>query len=142
MPVKVRLLVSILLLTLAAGLLGGCGLFTKEPAAVSPITLTDQVDEKTKEARRPLTGYPATTTEFFAVVKVMNPRQGTKVAARWYYDGKFVQEFPLDFAESGKDRFVAFNLVSSSNQPFPTGQYKVEILLDGNVVQQQEFKVE
>lgn len=139
--VIVRARKRIVLLVLAAILLGGCGLFSKEPVTVTSLTLTDQVDEKTKQAVRPVQSYPAGATQFFASVKVINPQKGTKVTARWLFEGKLVDEWPLEFQSTG-DRFVAFNLVSNGNQPFPPGSYRVEILLDDQPKLQQDFKVQ
>lgn len=139
--VRGRAIIGVLLLSLAAALVGGCGLLSKGPAAVASLTLTNQVNEKTKEAVRPVQGYPAGTTQFFASVKVVSPQKGTKVAARWLFEGKLIDEWPLEFQTTG-DRFVAFHLLSNGNQPFPNGSYRVEILLDGKQVQQQDFKVE
>lgn len=139
---KVRRRFGILLVLIAIGLISGCGLFRREPAAIDSLTLTDQVDERTKQAVRPLNGFPATATQFFASVKVLNAGKGTKVTARWLYEGKLVDEWPLVFQDADGDRFVAFNLVHRDSQPFPPGSYRVEILLDGKLVKQQDFNVQ
>jgi len=131
----------VMLVTVMALLLSGCGLVSSDPPAIGSLTLTNQVDEHTKAATTPLTTFPAQTSQFYASVHVLNPIKQTKVMARWYYDQKLVDEYELAFDVKG-DRYVAFQLTSSAGKPFPAGSYKIEVLLDGQLAQQQEFRVD
>lgn len=66
------------------------------------------------------------------------PARGT-LAARWtYQDGQVVDELSQDFAFTGSGNTV-FQI--SNPDGWPTGTYKVEIMLDGNVVQTRQFEV-
>jgi hypothetical protein len=130
-----------LFLTVMALLLTGCGLVKSDPPAIGSLTLTDRIDEHTKAATSPRDGFPAQTGQFFASVQVLNPVKQTKVMARWYFDQKLIDEYELTFDVTG-DRYVAFQLTSAADKPFPSGPYKVEVLLDGRLVEQKEFRVE
>jgi hypothetical protein len=66
------------------------------------------------------------------------PARGT-LAARWtYQDGQVVDELSQDYAFTGSGNTV-FQI--SNPDGWPTGTYKVEIMLDGNVVQTRQFEV-
>lgn len=139
--VKVRFLFGTLLLTLVLHLLTGCGILKKDPPTIASLTLTDKVDERRKSALIPRTSFPRETREFFASVQVLNPRKGTIVKAEWYFERKLVDESDVTFDVAG-DRYVAFNLVTASNKPFPNGPYKVKIFLDGKMTHEMDFRVE
>ena len=62
-----------------------------------------------------------------------------KLAARWtFQDGQTVHEESRDLSLTG-DGTTAFQV--SKPDGFPVGRYKVEISLDGSVVQSKEFDV-
>lgn len=62
-----------------------------------------------------------------------------KLAARWtFQDGQTVHEDSRDLTLAG-DGATAFQI--SKPDGFPAGRYKVEISLDGTVVQSKEFEV-
>ncbi len=138
---KLRLLGALLFLALGANLLAGCSLYTKEPPAIGSLTVTDKVNERTKEPIGAVSNFPPKPLQFFASAKILNPRKGTRVQARWYYEDKLVDEADVQFEATG-DRYVAFNLIAAQNKPFPSGQYQVRLFLDGKPQQQLDFKVE
>ena len=87
----------------------------------------------------------ATTTfkpsdKFYASVQVSNVIVGTKVEARWYYGSDEITDgrtsITNDKAGSG---YLAFSLTVPNG--FPAGDYKVEIYLDGKLVNTTPFKV-
>jgi hypothetical protein len=62
-----------------------------------------------------------------------------KLGAKWsFQDGQVVNEESRDFNLTGSD-VTDFQIAKPSG--WPTGKYKVEISLDGNVVQSREFEV-
>lgn len=139
--VKLRLLGMILAVALGANLVAGCSLLTKEPPAIGSLTVTDKVNERTREPIGAVSNFAPKPLQFFASAKVLNPRKGTRVQARWYYEDKLVDESDVQFEATG-DRYVAFNLVAAQDKPFPSGQYQVRLFLDGKPQQQLDFKVE
>lgn len=131
----------LLSLVLAATLMAGCGLLSKGEPSVASVTVTDKVDERTREALRSVTSFPSGPKEFFASVKVLNPRKGTRVKARWLYENRPVDEYELTFDMTG-DRYVAFNLTTNPGKTFPSGAYKVLVFLDDKQVSETSFTVE
>ena len=61
------------------------------------------------------------------------------IAARWTYNGQMVSEEERRVSFKGAGA-TAFEFKSASG--FPIGDYKVEILVDGNPVASREFRVE
>ena len=62
-----------------------------------------------------------------------------KLAAKWtFQDGQTVHEDSRDLNLTG-DGVTAFQI--SKPDGWPTGKYKVEVSLDGSVVQTREFDV-
>lgn len=138
---RIRRAAFLLLATFVLATLFGCSLVKRRPPEISSLTLTDQVDPHRKSAVRPLAQFEPGTSEFFASVRVLRPVKGTRVAADWYFDGKLVDSAEVLFDRSGS-RYVAFNLVSASQKPFPAGSYKVKIYLDGTSVREAQFDIE
>lgn len=141
---KFRFPLLIFGLAAAVLLLSACSPLTKAPPSVESITLTDQVDERTSAALRPLTTFPAATKRIFAAVKVTDGGKGTKLEAQWHYKGDQNGFLHVDNAaftfEQPATQHVAFSLVS--NEGLPKGDYKVIILLDGQQVDEIGFTVE
>lgn len=135
-PFHYWLIVSLLLVFLT-----GCGLVKRQPPSITSITITDQVDQRTRAPITPRTQFPPTASEFFASVRVAHAVKGTRVKAEWYYEGKLVDEADVVFPEPG-DRYVAFNLVSAEQKPFPSGTYKVKVFLDGAGGQEAHFAIQ
>lgn len=141
--VKFRLLCLLLIAALA---FSGCGLLTKAPPKVTAVTLTDRVDERTRAPLNPVSGFPSGSKLFYATARVENPRQGTKMEARWFYDkegkGNFlpVSTAQVEFDAGSAERYVAFSLTATTT--FPAGAYKVQIYLDGAMVSETPFRVE
>lgn len=75
----------------------------------------------------------------YAVVETRGTGPNTSLQARWtYQDGQVVNEESRDLQLTG-DGTTEFHI--SKPDGFPTGSYKVEVSLDGNVVQTKEFEV-
>jgi hypothetical protein len=131
---------------LLLSLLAGCSLIRQDPPSVHSITMTDQVEPHSKAPIHSVTTFPKNTRQLYASVRVLRPRKGSKIEGRWYYDKDRKQNFRLVnsadviFDRSSKERYVAFTL--TSDQPFPPGAYKVEVLLEGQMAGAVEFLVE
>jgi hypothetical protein len=142
--VKFRLMGILLSLVLIAVTLSGCGLLSQEPPSVASVTLSSQVDDRTKAAVNPVTSFPTKSKQLFASVRVEDPQPGTKVEARWLYDQdgdgsfKVVDVAEVSFTEKG-NRYVAFSLRAPTT--FPDGRYKVQVLLDGEQAQEVSFQI-
>ena len=152
-------LAAALLGTLA---LGGCK--KDEPAAVTPppvapapapmpapaaaptvsvtsVDLGNAIDAS-KRVTTPVTTFAANDTIHASVATTSSdptmPQRG-QLTARWTFeDGQLVDELSSDFDFTGTGN-TAFQV--SKPDGWPLGRYKVEILLNGEVVQTREYEV-
>ncbi|MGI8561435.1 MAG: hypothetical protein ACR2J7_08390 [Luteimonas sp.] len=119
---------------------------TPAPSATSPVSVTT-VDlgnavDSSQRVTTPMTAFSPGDTIYASVATraadTSAPARGT-LAARWtYQDGQVVDELSQDFAFTGSGNTV-FQIGNPDG--WPTGTYKVEIMLDGNVVQTRQFEV-
>jgi hypothetical protein len=89
----------------------------------------------------------APTDIFYAVADLANAPQGTKVDAKWTAvnaaDTEPNLEFQtqtLDITEESFSGSIYFQL--SNDEGWPTGQYKVDLYLNGTLAQTAEFSVQ
>lgn len=89
----------------------------------------------------------STTDVFYAVADLNNAPQGTKVEAKWTAvnaaDTEPNLEFQtqsLDITEQSFSGTIYFQL--SNDEGWPTGQYKVDLYLNGALAQTAEFSVQ
>jgi hypothetical protein len=74
----------------------------------------------------------------YAAVKTSGTAPSTLVARWSYQDGQVVDSSSQSISPTG-DATTEFHITKPSG--FPTGKYKLEILLGGNVVETEEFEV-
>ncbi|MDE3087882.1 MAG: hypothetical protein KGJ80_00665 [Chloroflexota bacterium] len=134
--IDARGLLLVLLVLVVLPTLVSCG--PPPPPSVDGVTLATAVDSDKKAVGSTTTFAP--TDKFYASAQVSNVIVGTKVEARWYFGSDEISQgrtsITADKAGSG---YYAFSL--SSTSPFPVGDFKVEIYLDGNLVKTVSFKV-
>jgi hypothetical protein len=99
-----------------------------------------------QDAKNPTTTF-APTDVFYAVADLANAPQGTKVEAKWTAvnaaDTEPNLEFQtqtLDITEESFSGTIYFQL--SNDEGWPTGQYKVDLYLNGTLAQSAEFSVQ
>ena len=99
-----------------------------------------------EDGNNPTTTF-STTDVFYAVADLANAPQGTQVEAKWTAvnaaDTEPNLEFQtqtLDITEESFTGTIYFEL--SNDEGWPTGQYKVDLYLDGNLAQTAEFSVQ
>lgn len=137
-------LLSLLLVACTLG--SGCSRGSGEAPKVNAITLTDRVDDRTKAPITPLARFPKDAKQLYASVQMTAPRQGTKLEARWLYDqsgsGNYllIASSEVTFDKASRTRYAAFHLVATDT--FPSGAYKIQILLDGQMAGETAFTVE
>ena len=110
-------------------------------ASVTAVDLGTSVDAG-KKVTAPTTTFKPTDTIHASVATSTSDPMATvpaKLGAKWtFQDGQTVKEDSADAQLSG----VGATTFSISNpKGFPTGKYKLEVSLDGNVVQTREFEV-
>lgn len=110
------------------------------PATVAGVELGTAVDADNRITTAAATFAPTDTIH--AAVATNAASAGatpTTLTARWtYQDGQVVKEDTAQAQLSGPG-MTTFSIDSPSG--FPTGRYKVEILMDGEVVQNRNFEV-
>ena len=109
--------------------------------SVTAVELGNAIGED-KRVLAPSTTFAKTDTIHAAVATTASdlamPSTG-RLTARWtYQDGQQVSETSQDYRFTGSGMTV-FQI--SKPDGWPTGRYKVEILLDGTLVQTREFEV-
>ena len=99
-----------------------------------------------QDGNNPTTTF-STTDVFYAVAELANAPQGTKVEAKWIAVNAADTEPNLEFQTQTLDitdeRFngtIYFQL--SNDQGWPTGQYRVDLYLNGALAQSAEFSVQ
>ncbi len=99
-----------------------------------------------QDGENPTTTF-ASTDVFYAVADLANAPQGTNVEAKWTAvnaaDTEPNLEFQtqtLDITEETFTGTIYFQL--SNDDGWPTGQYKVDLYLNGNLAQSAEFSVQ
>jgi hypothetical protein len=114
---------------------------TPEPSvSVTAVDLGNAVGDEQRVAR-PMTSF-SPGDSIHASVSTRAADAGSaraRLMARWtYQDGQVVDELGEEYDFSGEGRTV-FRI--SNPGGWPTGTYKLEILLDGEVVQTRQFEV-
>ena len=99
-----------------------------------------------QDGNNPTTTFSSTDV-FYAVADLANAPQGTKLEAKWTAvnaaDTEPNLEFKtqaLDITEENFTGTIYFEL--SNDQGWPTGQYKVDLYLNGALAQSAEFSVQ
>ncbi|MCD6554316.1 MAG: hypothetical protein DRI52_01930 [Chloroflexi bacterium] len=132
-----RLLVLVLSLAVLSFVsLACCNLTKGEPTIESAVTCKDITDDY-KPVNETSTYAPEDT--FYCSVKASNLKQGQTMTWKWYYGDEFLYEQPLTLDKSGSGYVAAY---LSSDQPWPQGDYKVEIFLDDVLAQTVTFSVQ
>lgn len=120
---------------------------TAAPAAPATVSITavdlgKAVDAANKIAA-PMTTFAPQDTVYASVTSSTSDPTATvpaRIGAKWTFeDGQTVKEDPAVQVQATHGGTTAFNI--SKPGGFPAGKYKVEISLDGNVVQSREFVV-
>ncbi len=114
-----------------------CSFGSGEPSLVNPRMSTDS------DGNNPTTSYSPGDT-FYAVADLSNVETGSVVDAKWHivnvadYDSGEIQSTSLTIDEEAYT-YVSFEL--SNSDPWPAGEYKVELYLDGALSQTINFSV-
>ena len=136
---KNRVVVLLAVLALVVSSLACAALSTE-------LGLTDLRMAFDQDGNNPTTTF-APTDVFYAVADLANAPQGTQVEAKWTAvnaaDTEPNLEFQtqtLDITEENFTGTIYFQL--SNDEGWPTGQYKVDLYLNGTLAQSAEFSVQ
>ena len=109
--------------------------------SVTSVDLGNQVDSDNRVTTPATTFAPTDTIHASVATASSDPStpQTGELTARWTYEGdQLVDETSRDFSFTGTGT-TAFEI--SKPDGWPTGNYRVEILHDGEVVQTRDFEV-
>ncbi|MBI5950922.1 MAG: hypothetical protein HY865_04645 [Chloroflexi bacterium] len=135
-PKKLSVLFAVIALvisTLACSLGGG------EPSLDNPRLSTDS------EGENPTTVYSSNDV-FYAVADLNNIETGSVVDAKWYlvsatdYEAGEIGSSSLTIEDKSLFNYVSFELTGV--QPWPSGEYKVELYLNGTLAHSLNFSVQ
>ena len=108
------------------------------PVAVASVDLGNAVDAEGKKVTAPMTTFAAKDT-IYAAVSTTGSAPTATLTAKWtYQDGQLVSSSDQPLAPNG-DAVTTFHIAKPDG--WPTGNYKVEILLDGKSVATKDFSV-
>lgn len=131
-----RLLILLLSLAVLSFAILACNLAGGEPTIESAVTSKGVTDDY-KPVNETSVYVPGDT--FHCAVKVSNLKQGQIVTWKWYYDNELLYEQPLTLDKSGSGYVAAY---LTNDQLWPTGNYKVEVFLDGVLSKTVSFSVQ
>jgi len=75
---------------------------------------------------------------FYCVLQVADVENETQIVARWHFGDTFISETTYTTEDDGSG-YIAFEL--TSQQPWPEGIYRVDILSAGSVIESVQFSV-
>ena len=146
-----RMVASLMVMTL---LLSGCGLFggaerereEQNETVTQGIDLGDIVTAEGIGANnapvQETDSFDASQDYIYVVAEADFIEDGTTMFARWYRDDEPVEDSSEVVADRDySDTYIEFHLENLENQ-FEEGDYRVEILANGNVVGEADFKIE
>jgi hypothetical protein len=133
--------------------LAGCGLFggaerervEENEEVTQGIDLGDVVTAQgVGEGNRPIdetNDFSASQDVIYVVAEVDHIEEGTTLFARWYRDGEAIEDSSEIVADRDyTDTYLEFHLTNEQNE-FEEGDYRVEILANGNPVEEVEFSI-
>lgn len=111
-------------------------------ASVTTVDLGSAVDATSNKVTTAATTFKPTDKIFASITTVTSDPSASvpgKLGAKWsFQDGQVVNDESRDVTLTG-DGNTAFSIAKPDG--WPEGKYKVEVSLDGNVVQTKEFEV-
>jgi hypothetical protein len=125
--------VALFISTLACSFGGG------EPSLTNPRMSTNSDGTDT------VTAY-SSSDAFYAVADLSNVETGSVVDAKWYlvssdeYDAGELQSSTLTIEDQSLYNYVSFELTNAD--PWPAGEYKVELYLNGTLAHTINFSVQ
>lgn len=115
---------------------------TAEPVA-TPLRVTDiQLGKRVGSDKRivePTTTF-GTRDTIYASVTSDGAADGARLSAMWMYGDQHVSQGDETLSSSGGVNVSEFHI--SKETPWPTGSYKVDVMLNGQVVGTREFRIQ
>jgi len=108
---------------------------------VSNVAMSSEIDPDTFEPLNKTSIFSTSTPEIFVTFDIDGYEIGTAVVGEWYYltDEQFIDDASLF---TTFDSQVAYFSLSRPFAGWPVGEYKIDIVIDEEIVETVEFRVE
>lgn len=111
-----------------------------QPSSTNPVVqmvFAENINPANQAPINPSNQFPKSATIIHASVQIQDAKNGTNIRTRWYPPG----QDPIDKElTAGGTQWLDFNIFPISGG-FPTGTYKVELYLNGTLVNTAQFVV-
>lgn len=135
---KIAAVVIIVIAFVGVILLTGGFEFSFSTANISNITMAKEIDNQNRPVET-ASEFNSTAPRIYITMKLSNAPQDTQVKSEWYYVENNAEIDSYSLTTDGT-RNISFKLTRFENE-FPAGNYRVDILLDGEKVNSKEFDI-
>lgn len=113
----------------------------KPEAQILEVTLASEINDKFEPVNP--TDVFGTTDTFYACVKLDYHLAGDRLAAKWYFgEDQFIDESNQELVNYYLPGYTTFKMSGDASNPWPVGEYKVEIYFNGALYNTYDFEVE
>jgi len=113
----------------------------KPESQILEVTLSSEINDKLEPVNP--TDVFGTTDSFFACVKLDYHLSGDNLNTKWYFgEDELIDEISLDLENYYLPGYSAFHMIGDASNPWPSGEYKVEIYFNDALYDTYDFKVE
>lgn len=113
----------------------------KPDAEILEVVLANGINEKYEPVN--ITDVFGPTDSFYACVKLDYHIAGDNLTAKWYFgEDELIDEISLDLENYYLPGYTTFEMPGDTSYPWPVGDYKVEIYLNGTLHDTYDFEVE
>jgi hypothetical protein len=113
----------------------------KPESHILEITLASEINDKLEPVNP--TDIFGTADTFYACVKLDYHIAGNTLAAKWYFgEDQLIDETSVKLEDYYLPAYTAFEMPGDASNPWPAGEYKVEIYFKGTIYGTYDFEVE
>jgi hypothetical protein len=111
---------------------------------IGPVIWASAIDPTTKAPVARATTFSPDAATIYAVVPVIRLAPNARLTAAWSYNDTSLDAFTQSVTAGGQQgaRWIEFHLSRSSDHPWPTGTYAIEVRLGDDIVQTASVTVE
>jgi len=112
----------------------------KPEAQILEVALASEINEKYEPVNP--TDVFGTTDSFYACIKLDYHLAGDNLTAKWYFgEDQLIDEVSLDLENYYLPGYNTFKIPGDASNPWPAGEYKVEIYFNGALYGTYDFEV-
>jgi hypothetical protein len=133
--ISAAIIVALVIFVAVGG--GSCSFTT---ANLANAAMASKVDQTTQQAVTITDTFATNTAIIYATALLKNAPEDTVITAKWYFVTDNLEIASVDIKSTEISQYVVFSLSKPTNG-FPTGDYKVELYIDGKLNKTLTFKV-